>query len=752
MGKYKSLGNFFDRIFRNDLNANFDEVDADIKVQKARVDNLITGNPQPEEVMDLRTDTEGIIHGTAWDRFASDETKKATKFQEIDDQLAEKVSQGESGAITWAMAAQDFREQITGGNTAVVGEGAVLEVNIVDKAVSPQKTSFATVGKNKFDKSKRTLDLYLYHVNGVVTANANYDISDYIPVTNGQSYTINKARNYALYDANKTFLSGVDGTGSSMTLTPSQNGYLRFTLLKTDVDIVQVEEGNTATTYEPPGTAIKNLSVPDKFFTKNKLDDLVTYDAYPFQALANFSYNSAAEKEIRNAVKMIELFGADFSKKYCLGIIQRNFSTYGTGAYIYECDSTGATTKIIAMTSKTSYAAPTGIDVFTLAPYQNSGISAKLYVDWSKIPDNKQYVNTHYDKSGLDFRTYANDSVSNEVKIKLPPTIPALVGKEVNVYFDNIILADNLNDYQIEVSCDLGKQQNERWTATPSTAGTFPLSVSLYKAGSLIVSTTSNVVVKAATVGSGITKKAVFIGDSTTDAGSYTGELVNGLFASDVMNLQLLGTRGTAPNLHEGRAGWRASNYLNDASVSGVVNAFYNNGFDFTYYMNQQGYTNVDVVGIHLGINDTFSYTDDSSLLTETNNILNRFDTMLNSIKAFDSNIKVAFLVTIPPSKNQDSFGNNYGNGQSQWRYRRNNFLFVEKLIDKYKGREADGIYLVPINVNIDIENNMVTETVPVNSRNPKTVVRQSNGVHPASSGYYQMSDIIYYWLKSFEN
>lgn len=54
MGKYRVLGALLDRVFRNNLNANFDEVDVDIQAQKQRVDNLIVSNPQPSEVVDSR--------------------------------------------------------------------------------------------------------------------------------------------------------------------------------------------------------------------------------------------------------------------------------------------------------------------------------------------------------------------------------------------------------------------------------------------------------------------------------------------------------------------------------------------------------------------------------------------------------------------------------------------------------------------------------------------------------------------------
>jgi hypothetical protein len=54
VGKYGTLGSAFDRIFRNTLNKALDDVDTDINAQKKRVDDLITGTPQPSEVVDAR--------------------------------------------------------------------------------------------------------------------------------------------------------------------------------------------------------------------------------------------------------------------------------------------------------------------------------------------------------------------------------------------------------------------------------------------------------------------------------------------------------------------------------------------------------------------------------------------------------------------------------------------------------------------------------------------------------------------------
>ena len=61
-----------------------------------------------------------------------------------------KVDKGGNEQVTWAMASQDFKEQVTGGNTAVVDTNSVNTSNVVDKAITDSKTSLKLLGQNLF--------------------------------------------------------------------------------------------------------------------------------------------------------------------------------------------------------------------------------------------------------------------------------------------------------------------------------------------------------------------------------------------------------------------------------------------------------------------------------------------------------------------------------------------------------------------------------------------------------------------------
>ena len=96
----------------------------------------------------------------------------------------------------------------------------------------------------------------------------------------------------------------------------------------------------------------------------------------------------------------------------------------------------------------------------------------------------------------------------------------------------------------------------------------------------------------------------------------------------------------------------------------------------------------------------------------------------------------------------QDAFGANYKNGQTAWQYRKNVFALNRRMIEKFAKCGDKRLLLIPANVNLDCENNFPALSAEANARNPRTILRQNNGVHPAVTGYKQMGDSFYAWLK----
>lgn len=118
-------------------------------------------------------------------------------------------------------------------------------------------------GKNLFDASQDMAD-YFINSSGAEVANTAWDISDYIPVVAGQTYSyqgltqVGNAPYSAFYDASKTFVSSFKQARGNNTITiPSGVAYVRFTIYHNELygdddnQTFQFEKGSTATDYEP---------------------------------------------------------------------------------------------------------------------------------------------------------------------------------------------------------------------------------------------------------------------------------------------------------------------------------------------------------------------------------------------------------------------------------------------------------------------------------------------------------------------
>lgn len=338
--------------------------------------------------------------------------------------------------------------------------------------------------------------------------------------------------------------------------------------------------------------------------------------------------------------------------------------------------------------------------------------------------------------------------------LNLPKKIYGLVGYETNVYFDNLV-EGSADDYEWNVDGSVGMQMERCYRITPTTAGTYTIRfrATRKKDGSSVLKNVS-FVVAGTSAGSGESKSIIVLGDSTTNSGTVIQKLHANL-SEDVMTVATDGTRGTSPNNHEGRDGWKFEYYCTEASHSSVANPFYNStsqAFDAGYYFTNTSVPEPDYFFVNLGINDMFSADNDDDLETAITQTVAYCDGMIESIKAASSDINVVICLTIPPNCSQDAFGKEYKCGQTQARYKRNNILWVRKLIEKYDGKESDGIYVLAINAALDTKYNMGLETIPVNARNTSITYESpvgNGGVHPVESGYWQIADVYTAFLKA---
>ncbi len=675
------------------------------------------------------------------------------KINGLSSQLEQKANEDEvrkkSILITEYDISDKLKQQINGN--------APIMQTIANKSVSKEKTTFFKIGKNLFNKESAIEGYFVSQVTGTLDVNNEYFASDFIEIEQEENYIINGnySTRYALYDIDYNFING--GVSNNFTTT-NNSVYVRFSC-NLDKNKIQLEKGNISTYHEDYKnflpikdverhthdlTDLNGLIAEDNtiFFEKsanlvNKNDcvngfvsgvdgllyDHDTYMCTDFIKIEQDNYTYLGGLDVNHAACY------DINKKYVCGL--SNFKTSDKTFKITDNNVKFVRLLVINKSSLDTIFLHKGVDEISYSPY-----GYYLKDEYIKKEDNQK-----------------------SIIINLPPKMYALEGEEFNIYFDNI-LEGRYTDYIIDVNCSQGMQLERCYRLTPTQKGEIDITFNIYdKDMNNLGYKKSKLIISSKNQGNGKTKKLIILGDSTTNNGTCVSKL-NENFASDVMNIVTIGTRGYGINKHEGRSGWTFKQYLDtyeDKGAPGVFNAFYNQEigtFDFDYYIKNNGFEDPDYVFINLGINDTFSFYDDLTLNNEINILFNRCDYIVNSIKSYNENIKIGIALTIPPNYSQDAFGKAYSCGQTRDRYKRNNILWVNAQINRYKDRENEGIYLIPIHCNLDTKYNFGFEEIQVNKRNTMTYLSPiaNGGVHPVESGYWQCADTYWYFLKAQEN
>ena len=361
---------------------------------------------------------------------------------------------------------------------------------------------------------------------------------------------------------------------------------------------------------------------------------------------------------------------------------------------------------------------------------------------------------------------------ANNLRMLLPAEVPAVPGREANIYFDNIILCPIQwqGVFQVDVDCAKGAQQVERWTWTPKPeeVGSHPLTIRIFDPeGVVLAEGTTTIRVYPADAGAGKSISALIVGDSLTGASVYPDEIYNLMQAEGNPQFSMVGN--VVPNKdkpgarHEGYGGWTAKGFVTMWGPE-PINAqgrrarspflFEQDGkpvLNFQRYVDEQnGGKAPDFITILLGCNDNFGAKDDT-IEASIDEFLKHMDILIAEFHKVRPDTKIGVVSLMPPAGTQDAFGANYFCGQTRWQYRKNQHRVMERVVEKYGGREAENIFLVPAYVNLDTMHNYPMALVPANARaegEGGKVWRLINGVHPAASGYRQMADSIYCWMK----
>lgn len=335
----------------------------------------------------------------------------------------------------------------------------------------------------------------------------------------------------------------------------------------------------------------------------------------------------------------------------------------------------------------------------------------------------------------LPVTVYATPDNMNEIasipgakyRIILPPDLYFVEnGPTINVYFDSLFRESaGLDDFYVDVVCTYGQQLSDRWTFAPTDtlADGATLTINTYFLDGTLIDTASSTLHVAAATASG-TVTILYIGDSTVPAKPV--ELLKAYdTADDNVSFAFIGTQN-APNNSEGHSGVATAWFgNNDASP-----LRYNGQVDIAHYLSVNGFNAPDFVIWQTGINDTFGRPM-SEIQGRSDLMRNQINTMTtygSSFQASNPAVKIGYVPIFGPA-NQDLMGGSYSSGATAWATKR---VFMEFNRLTFARDDFDSsISFIPAYPHIDLANGM------------------ANGVHPNDTGYQDIADAVYCWIKN---
>lgn len=340
------------------------------------------------------------------------------------------------------------------------------------------------------------------------------------------------------------------------------------------------------------------------------------------------------------------------------------------------------------------------------------------------------------------------------LRLTLPPVIYAVPGVEMNLYFANVVLAGPDTAPSFKVNCAIGQTLSNRWSLVATAAQVGDHALTLRATGSAPGSAQeAKTVVRIVRAEAGRAQDIalLIVGDSLTAASVYPKELARLLSEPGNPKWLMFGAnKSPAPDraAHEGYGGWTWNrfNTLFDAG-SPVAGRVTSSPFVAATGPQQQPRLDVahyiakrcdgrapDFATFLLGINDCFSLkaSEPAALDEGITRVLTEADKLLAAFRQAAPKAELGIALTPPPNTRDGAFEANYKGTRPRANWRAVQHRLVERQLEHFRGREAEGIFIIPTELNLD----------------PTAGYPDNNGVHPNPAGYRQLAASFHAWLK----
>jgi lysophospholipase L1-like esterase len=338
----------------------------------------------------------------------------------------------------------------------------------------------------------------------------------------------------------------------------------------------------------------------------------------------------------------------------------------------------------------------------------------------------------------------------------LPSKIYAVVGKTFDLFFDNVILTNDIGQYSFTVDGPSGGvTSTDKWSFTPAIGQNgiyeFKLVVKNNITNRIAAVLSSKLYVAQADAGVGKEISSVLMGHSYIT--SYVlPPVLYGDFLTGANNPKVIQCGSRADNYYQHigtirHEGQEATNWATFSkpllSPLNRANPFWDaatNSVSMSAYSTRYCHgKNPDYFMVLLDLNDVcwLSYNGDMNRVeTEIDKVLVDAEKFLNKIAADAPNMKIGVMMIPPFAKfldNTRSYGYNTGNQVRQIQHR-----IIQKWMDKYDKKLSGNLSLIPTHLDLDRANNY----------DPAAFARTSD-FHPAREGYVRMARSNYSWVKN---